>query len=174
MEKRLVEIKAKCRDLNAVREKLVSNGAVYVGVFHQIDTYFLIGEMRLKLREIEGDREAKLVYYIRENIPGPKVSNIIIVNIAEGDKLKKILSDVLGVKVIVDKKREIYRYQGVKIHLDEVKDLGTFIEFEMEVSKGFEDEGRKHLEKLMEELEIDKSDLISGSYSDLLQSKSAS
>ena len=173
MEKTLVEIKVRCRDLNAVRDKLIKSGATYIGVFHQIDTYFLIGERRLKLREIEGDEESKLVYYLRENIPGPKVSNIIIVRTVEGEGLKKILSDVLGVKVIVDKKREIYRYRGVQIHLDEVKDLGTFIEFEMEVPRGSENEGRRYLVDLMRELEIEYKDLVSGSYSDLLGSKFA-
>jgi len=172
MEKTLVEIKARCRDLNAVRDKLIKSGAMYVGVFHQIDTYFLIGDRRLKLREIEGDEESKLVYYLRENIPGPKVSNIIIVRTVEGEGLKKILSDVLGVKVVVDKKREIYKYRGVQIHLDEVKDLGTFIEFEMEVPRGSEGEGRRYLVNLMRELEIEEKDLASGSYSDLLGSKS--
>ncbi|RLE70456.1 MAG: adenylate cyclase, partial [Thermoprotei archaeon] len=104
---------------------------------------------------------------------GPKVSNIIIVRTVEGEGLKKILSDVLGVKVIVDKKREIYRYRGVQIHLDEVKDLGTFIEFEMEVPRGSENEGRRYLVDLMRELEIEYKDLVSGSYSDLLGSKFA-
>ncbi len=168
MEKTLVEIKAKCKNLDRVRRKLKKVGAEFVGVFHQIDTYFVVGEKRLKLREIEGEKTAKLIYYLRENIRGPKVSNILIVGTTEGDELKKILNDVLGIKVVVDKKREIYKYKGVQIHLDEVKNLGSFIEFEMRIPKGAEARGRKYLKNLMNELEIVEKDLITGSYSDLL------
>ena len=46
-----VEIKARCSDLDRVRDRLIALGARVVGTDHQIDTYFQVPRGRLKLRE---------------------------------------------------------------------------------------------------------------------------
>ena len=38
------------------------------------------------------------------------------------------LAEALGVRSVVRKRREIYLYHNVRIHLDEVCDLGRFLE----------------------------------------------
>ncbi|RLE80467.1 MAG: class IV adenylate cyclase [Thermoprotei archaeon] len=166
--KKLVEIKARYKDLDYVRRRLKELNAKHVGVFHQVDTYFLIGDKRLKLREVEGQSYAQLVYYLREDIKGPKVSNVMLVRVLDSDTLKRVLEDILGIKVVVDKIREIYLYKGVQVHLDQVKGLGTFIEFEMNIENRKVDEGKQFLKELMRELGVKESDLIERSYSDLM------
>ena len=170
-EHKLVELKAKIEDLDIVRDKLTSLGAQYIGTFRQIDVYFDVPEGRLKLREVEDDNKVELIYYQRENIAEPKKSDVFILKIQEPAFLKTILGRLLKIRATVEKVREIYRYQGTQIHLDRVKNLGTFLEFERETSAGAQAirNNRQVLGKLMEKLGISSESLEELSYSDLIQ-----
>jgi predicted adenylyl cyclase CyaB len=140
-------------------------GASRQGTYHQRDTYFNTQKGRLKLREIEGERISKLVYYEREDAQRPKTSDVIILETEDPETLNTILERTLGTWVTINKRREIYQHEGTKIHLDEVDGLGTFIEFERKIQDLKKD--RQVLEALIERLEIKKEGLIRGSYSDL-------
>lgn len=173
-----MELKAKVEDLDVVRGKLASLGAQHIGTFRQIDVYFDVPEGRLKLREVEDDSTAELIYYQRENIAKPKRSDVFILKVQEPAFLKTLLGKLLKIRATVEKVREIYRYQGtslaskypyIQIHLDNVKKLGTFIEFEMESSKRTEKRDKQVLENLMKKLEIKTNQLEKHSYSDLLR-----
>ncbi len=166
----MVELKAKVEDLDALRNKLFQRGAAQVGVFRQIDTYYKVPEGRLKLREVEGKTEAELIYYERENIAGPKRSTVYLLTIPKPQILKHILERIMEKRVVVDKKREIYRYEGVQIHLDVVKGLGSFIEFESVTSQepAQQKEDMLMLERLGEKLGVTFQRLESLSYSDLI------
>ncbi|MBI4699279.1 MAG: class IV adenylate cyclase [Nitrospirae bacterium] len=163
-----IEIKAKCSDQEDIRTILKSEGAVYIGTDHQLDTYFNVRKGRLKLRE--GNIENNLIYYKRDDIEGPKKSKVILYEVRPDPALKEILSKVLGVLVVVDKKREIYFIDNVKFHIDTVENLGDFVEIE-----AIDEEGNIGGRKLREQckfyrelLGIQRKDLISVSYSDLL------
>ena len=165
MKSRLIELKATLESLSNAREKLNTMNACKQGTYRQVDTYFNVQTGRLKLREVDGEPTSMLVYYDREDIPDLKESDILIIDAPEPETLKAILQRSLGVKVTVTKQREIYQHQGTQIHLDDVEDLGTYIEFERPITDLTED--RETLRELMEKLEIRPEDLITGSYSDL-------
>jgi predicted adenylyl cyclase CyaB len=166
-----IEIKAWCSNQDYIREILKSNNAKFTGVDHQIDTYFRVNKSRLKLRE--GNVENYLIYYEREDKEGPKQSNIILFKQEPNSTLKEILTKSLGILVVVDKKREIYWIDHVKFHLDQVQNLGTFVEIE-----AIDYQGNIGQQKLLEQCQyyldlfkIQKQVLISQSYSDLLLQK---
>ncbi|MGD2201227.1 MAG: class IV adenylate cyclase [Candidatus Bathyarchaeota archaeon] len=165
MKSNLLELKASLRSLTQARCKVKGLGAHLQGTYRQVDTYFNVHEGRLKLREVDDEPTSQLVYYDREDLPGLKESDIVLLETDDPGTLKTILERALGVKVIVTKLREIYRYQGTQIHLDEVEDLGTFIEFERRITDLPQD--RRVLEELMDVLGIRPGDLVKGSYSDL-------
>ena len=169
-EVNLVELKAKADSLDGYRKRLQELKADHIGTFHQTDTYFKVPKGRLKLRETEETRKAQIVYYEREDIPGPKTSRVFLLELQEPKFFKSFLHRTLETKIVVDKTREIYRYQGTQIHLDKVKNLGTFIEFERRTEGTAEatSKDRETLEALMKTLGINTKDLIEGSYSDLL------
>jgi len=165
-----VEIKARCHDVLGVRQILQSCGARFVGEDHQIDTYFQVERGRLKLRE--GNIENQLIFYQRNNQAGPKASEVTLLETRQGSPIKAFLEKVLGVWICVDKHREIYFIGNVKFHLDKVKDLGFFLEIE-----AIDIEGKWGLAELeeqcrfwMEKLNVQSTDLLSDSYSDLLES----
>lgn len=166
----MIELKAKCENFDNIRRILNDIGAKYIGVFLQKDIYYVVGEERLKLRNID-DKEYKLIYYIRTNVPNIKESKVLISRVVDAETLNEILDKVLGTKVIVEKIREIYHFKNVKVHLDVVNSLGKFIEFEVESDEDRRERDFKVIKQLMGKFKIDESELIDGSYSDLIINK---
>jgi predicted adenylyl cyclase CyaB len=163
-----VEFKAYCNFPDKIREILKIQGADYKGRDHQVDIYFNVPNGRLKLRK--GNIENSLISYQREDIAGSKQSNVHLFHIEPGTSLEEILTTTLGVKVVVDKQRDIYFIENVKFHVDEVQGLGSFVEVEAIDLKG--DIGREKLQQQCNQykkmLGVKDEDLIAQSYSDLL------
>ncbi len=165
--KRLVELKARYEDLGKARALLA--GAEHVGTFRQLDTYFSLGERRLKLRSVEGRKEGQLVYYERPDQGGVKESLVLLADLPDAAEVLEILRRTFPAKAEVRKTREVYRFQGVQVHLDVVEGLGKFIEFEKVVSGEAEEKaGHEQLETLTGYFQIAPEDLMASSYSDLL------
>jgi len=163
-----VEIKAVCKTPQSAIDKLHALGADYKGCDHQIDTYFKVNNGRLKLRE--GNIERNLIQYHRVNQAGPKSSFFKLFPVPEDADLKIMLENSLGILTVVDKKRHIFYIENVKFHVDEVKDLGHFVEIEAGdlLAPKTSDELNAQCNHYMKELNIDDSDLIEISYSDLI------
>lgn len=165
-----IEIKAKCFHPEKVEAFLLSNGARFVGLDHQKDTYFNVPSGRLKLRQ--GNIEQSLIFYNRPNQEGPKQSDFSLAKtINNGPELEQVLEKALGVKVVVDKHRRIFYIDNVKFHLDEVPGLGSFVEIEAgnlaDPSKTIDDL-RAQCDHYMKAFEVEEKDLIHHSYSDML------
>ena len=168
-----VEIKARCSDIGGIRSILEEKGAEFRGIDHQTDTYFIVPRGRLKLRE--GNIENNLIHYERNDVSGPKASRVRLHEVAPSSRpdVKDILLNALGQDIVVQKEREIYFIDNIKIHLDSVMGLGTYLEIEaqsMEDDLG-EDELYRQCTELIEEFGIEPGDMENESYSDLLMSK---
>jgi adenylate cyclase, class 2 len=134
----------------------------------QTDIYFQIPNGRLKLR-IQTDSDAQLIYYQRSNSPEARLSEYKIFTTADADSLKLILEQALEVKTTVRKKRHLYRFRNVRIHIDEVYDLGNFIEFESVLNGTTNEEtGRKNLQNLLKDLSSFPLTPVAESYADLI------
>jgi len=166
----MVELKARANALDSARRKIINLRAHHIGTFKQIDVYFEVPKGRLKLREVEGKNTAELVYYERKNVVKPKESNVFILEVQKPAVFKSLLEKVLKTKVTVEKLSEVYRYQGTQIHLDTVKKLGFFIEFERETPADLQTirKNQRIFEELMKKLEIKPENLEKLSYSDLI------
>lgn len=163
-----IEIKASCEDPNRVKGILTSLGADFKGIDHQVDTYFRVPNGRLKLRE--GSIEQFLIHYEREDKQGPKQSSVTLFQAPPNSSLKDVLTKSLGVLVVVNKQRGIYFIDNVKFHIDQVEQLGSFVEIE-----AIDMTGLIGKERLMEQcqhylrlLGVSSSDLLAQSYSDML------
>ena len=163
-----IEIKAKCKNPEFIRNVLKTKEADFKGEDHQIDTYFKIKNGRLKLRE--GNIENHLIYYLRKNKTGPKESEVILCKNKPNSNLKEILIQTLDTLVVVDKTREIYFINNIKFHIDKVKKLGSFVEIEAIDKNGTIGKNKllKQCQKYLNMLKIPQKDLISNSYSDML------
>ncbi len=163
-----IEIKAKTRNPERIRNILKRENANKIDILKQKDTYFNSSISRLKLREINNEKFV-LIQYERADKKKAKVSNYSIYKTNSPDQLKKCLIQSLGIKIIVEKIREIYQIENTRIHLDTVKGLGTFIELETVVKYDSQmDTFHKENKKIQKLLNISLEDLIEGSYSNLL------
>jgi homotetrameric cytidine deaminase len=126
---RNVELKAldpdPARSLAVCREL----GAEDKGILRQRDTYFRTRSGRLKLRE-EEPGGATLIQYDRPDAAEARESRYRLTAVSEPDALRASLDAALGTLVVVDKQRHLLLWEGVRIHLDTVERLGSFVELE--------------------------------------------
>lgn len=178
---RNIELKARLHDLTTAREIAKRLATEYLGFQQQTDTYFHCPLGRMKLREIIAwppgarpaesspvGREAQLIWYERPDQAESKESNYQLVEITDPDRVRQLKTE-MGIWRIVSKRREIFLHHNVRIHLDEVDRLGTFIEFEAVLREGIEDAtGKAQVAELEKEFGIAAADLLATSYADLL------
>lgn len=143
-------------------------GAEPLGTLVQRDTYFEARKGRLKLRQEEG-ATPQLIAYERPNEREGRESRYWITEVAQSEALTAALSATLGVKAVVTKHRQLFLWQGVRLHLDRIESLGNFLEFEA-VAAPDSDLAKKarQVQYLREAFEIDDVDLIGLSYCDLI------
>jgi predicted adenylyl cyclase CyaB len=99
------------------------------GVLRQHDIFFDSSRGRLKLRLEEGGG-AQLIHYEREDAPVLRRSDYRIVEVEEGDPLLALLDAALGRIGEVRKQRRLFQRHNVRIHVDDVEELGRFLELE--------------------------------------------
>ncbi len=124
-----LEVKARCNDLQRALAQAQAFGAQWQGCQRQRDTYFCVSSGKLKLREVEG-QDAELIAYHRPSLQQARLSEYVLYHCADPLGLKTVLQAVLGIDIVVEKVRTLLLWQNVRIHLDDVKKLGTFIELE--------------------------------------------
>jgi adenylate cyclase, class 2 len=168
---RNIELKVRIIDFAAARAVANRLATSNLGLLHQRDIYFTCTHGRLKLRETEGHR-AQLIAYDRADRPDAKASDYRLLEFADENTarmLRELLETALGISVVVEKTREVFLYHNVRIHLDEVVGLGSFLEFEAVVEGAIDDSAaHAQLAWLQSEFKIAAADLMSGSYSDML------
>lgn len=167
-----VELKAKLADLEAANATAAKLGAADQGVLHQIDTYFRSDSGRLKLRVIDG-RRGELIWYARPDQADSKLSRYHITPVADPSGLIQCLEAAWGVETVVEKRRRLWLYENVRIHLDRVAGLGDYLEFEAVLSESDSAEaGRRQLRFLSEQFHLGPDDLLTGSYREMKLTRS--
>jgi len=162
-----LEIKVKLTSHKEVKEILKQNKISFEELLIQKDIYYRVNKGILKLR-IENDKQT-LIFYDRNEKSKKRWSDYHLLEIGKTDA-NKYLTRFLEVLTIVNKKRELYLYKNTRIHLDYVKGLGYFLEFEARVVKGLKD-AKKRFSFMMDLLKLIDKKEIRASYKDLLLAK---
>ena len=145
-------------------EKLAKKAkAEFRGVLKQKDVYYKYKNGLLKLRVENG--ACCLIKYLRDE-KGKRWSNYEILKL-DGKNVEKYLSDILKIEAVVEKKRKLYVYKDTRIHLDEVKSLGKFLELETVVTKN-KKKAEKEFADVVKMLNLDLTKQIKSSYRNLL------
>ncbi len=121
-----LELKIKVESHTKLIKALRKINAEKKGILRQKDIYYKTKKGLLKLR-IEGNNFTLIKYLRDEN--GKRWSNYELLRL-EGRNPEKYLRDIFIIDTIVEKKRILYLYKNTRIHLDEVKGLGKFLELE--------------------------------------------
>jgi predicted adenylyl cyclase CyaB len=169
-----VEVKARCGDLAALRRRAERLATRHLGVDRQVDTYFRTRAGRLKLREssLSG---GQLVPYVRPDGDGARVSDYQVIPVPDPEAARRLLAELLGVHRVVRKEREIFLWHNVRIHLDRVEGLGSFMELEavFDGRPESEPDERRKVAHLLKELGVGEADLVPVSYEALLDEPAA-
>jgi adenylate cyclase class 2 len=130
LPRRNVELKARDADPARSLEICLTLGAEDRGELWQRDTYFQVAHGGLKLRE-QTPGAPHLIQFARADEPQARESRYRIVEVAgDAETLVAALDAALGVRGVVEKRRRLLLWRDVRIHLDVVERLGTFVELE--------------------------------------------
>ena len=163
-----IELKAYCSDLDRARQTCARLGARLARDHWQRDTYFAVSRDRLKLRESD-KFGACIIHYRRTNVPSLRDSSYTKIDLSDNAKaLRDLLSDAVGVRIVVEKRRETYVLDSALINLDRIAELGCFVEIEVDIEDRGEQKAVSYARRLKETLNIAEIDIVPWSYSELL------
>jgi predicted adenylyl cyclase CyaB len=162
-----LELKVKLNSFNPIKKTLLELNARYSGILNQTDIYYKITGGLLKLRIENGVQS--IIKYKRDEKSSNRFSNYHILELSSGDA-RKFFKDVLEIEAVVIKKRYLYIYDNTRIHLDNVKGLGYFLELESLVING-KAEAKKRFNTICCALMLGKYNEIRKSYRDMVMSR---
>jgi predicted adenylyl cyclase CyaB len=167
-----VEIKARIPSVDALLPLAQSlSDDKHLQRIHQDDSFFAVPHGRLKLR-VFSDGTGELIHYHRPDATGPKLSDYVLVPVADPDSLREALTRACGLVGRVRKHRILVLVGPTRIHLDQVEGLGDFLELEVTLKPGqTEAEGTVIAHDLMARLGVQPQQLLEGAYLDLLHAQ---
>jgi len=166
---RNVEIKARLAAPETTRRLVADAADGPPEPLEQTDTFFRAGTGRLKLREL-GDGRAELIFYARPDTPDPAESRFERAAVADAPALRALLGSALGVAGTVRKRRLLYHIGRTRVHLDDVRGLGWFLELEVQLAEGEPAAaGVREAEGLLRRLAVPREALVAEAYVDLLR-----
>jgi predicted adenylyl cyclase CyaB len=166
---RNVEIKARIRNIAALRRTVAAIADGPAVLLEQEDTFFDCPSGRLKLRRF-ADGGGELIFYRRADADGPRESHFAKVSTPDPAALAALLDDALGAVGTVRKRRDLYWHGRTRIHLDDVEGLGQFVELEVVLDDGqTAADGQAIARELMTRLGIGDEDLVAVAYVDMLR-----
>jgi adenylate cyclase, class 2 len=127
--RRNVELKATDPSPACSLEICRALGAEDRGVLEQRDTHFAVPHGGLKLRE-QSPGQPHLIQFDRADEPQQRLSSYRVIDVDDGPACSAALTAALGLRCVVVKRRQLFLWRGVRIHLDRVEGLGSFVEFE--------------------------------------------
>ncbi|RMG35729.1 MAG: CYTH domain-containing protein [Methanobacteriota archaeon] len=163
-----IEMKWKLEDPVGLRGLLRQMDSIQSQYRHQQeDVYFQIPEGRLKLR-LEDEKTPCLIQYDRPDEASPRVSEYSLRWLEQPEEVNQLFQTYQTITRVV-KWRELYLFRNVRIHLDEVMELGWFAEFESVISDEYPPEvAKQNFEELYHQLSPYLGEPQSVSYLDLI------
>ena len=164
-----LERKFNITNVRSIKLKIKKIGARFLNISESKDIYFKVPQKikstkYLRIRTKDNNLNGTLAYHEVLNDYNTKEWEVDI----SDAKTTKAVIEKLGFEmdVIIQKTREKYQFDKIEILIDQVKNLGAFIEIEAPTIKSLKD--------TIILLELDQKDIISGSgYPDLLKEKCA-
>lgn len=166
-----LELKYFCSNFSPIRKVLSEIGAEKNKTVEQKDYFFNLPfkktNPRLKLR-LEGKNQT-LVYYERPTFKENRANPAKVLLYPTKDKeILGLLSNILGVKAIVVKKREQWKKDNAVFNLDDVQGVGKIFEIEVTASEGSKDKDQQIFNNYQKKFKPHLTKLIEGSNLDLV------
>jgi len=169
-----IEVKAKVKDLNDLTEKLEDFGCQISAPIVQKDKIFLHkdsdfkkyqGKVFLRIRNANG----KYILTLKKQLEN-ELDNIEkefeISDPVEAEQMLELMDYQVTVKV--NKVRKTCKYKDMTICLDQVEELGDFVEVEKLVEEGESLKIQEELFQFLQSLGIDKDDQVLKGYDTMI------
>ncbi len=171
---RNIEYKAELRDPDLARAIAQEIGAYLVVRAHQTDTYYKVVTGRVKKREATAiDRAVAVpepveyIVYSRADRVDTRVSDFSV--LSEREFRERFGQTGPPAWLTVTKTRELWMWKSVRVHIDNVDELGWFFEIESLVARpDLEPEAARLAEHIRATFMPALGEPVSTSYSDLL------
>jgi len=172
-----IEIRAEINNIADIEKKLIGLGAKLVKRKKQVDKYF--GEINLFkkigysfMMRVRNEGDKNYLTYKGAASKKDGVWEEYEFEIVNGDVAQKMLT-AMGLEEIIQvrKNRIEYKLDNLSICLDNIAELGNFIEIE---SQDDNDVDKAELKKIMEKLNINENKIINKGYITLLLIKNKS
>ena len=160
-----LELKVKTDGHQFYMNRLNEINAQFVNVITQKDIYYRCRCGLLKLR-IEDGTQTLIKYNRDEQAGNDRWSDYQLLTILSPNA-EKFFEDSLEIETVVEKTRTLYDYKNTRIHLDEVKGAGTFLELETLVISSF-DEAKRRFKEIKNLLHLNELQELKKSYRDIL------
>jgi predicted adenylyl cyclase CyaB len=165
---RNIEIKARIASVEALMPRAMALADGPPERIEQDDTFFDVSRGRLKLRQF-ADGSAELIHYQREDGPQARASDYARAPVPDAAALREALTRACGQQGQVRKQRWLFRVGATRIHLDRVEGLGDFIELEVVLQPGQDEEAAgRTAQALMHSLGLEQAPRVAVAYLDLL------
>ena len=162
-----LEIKLKLDSFEEKLQLLKKIGAKQTQILNQKDIYYALPKGLLKLRT--ENENSTLIFYNREEKRKKRWSEFYLLKIDDKNP-SSFLKKLFDVEAVVQKKRKLFLFNNTRIHLDDVKGLGKFLELETLVVNDKPD-AEKRFKEIIYFLKLDQSKQIRKSYRDLIIEK---
>lgn len=170
---RNIEIKARARAFEELRMRAAALSTEAPLIFRQQDYFYEVPRGRLKLRQFDDGTPAELIFYQRDDRDGPKASYYTRSPVTNPEAMHALLATALTTRGIVSKERHVYLVGRTRIHLDRVDGLGDFVELEVVLGPGDDEEGGTvEAHAVFSKLGVPHTDLVPVAYVDLLNAES--
>lgn len=168
-----MELKALLRNKSAVKKKLEEYGCKWSGVCLQVDTIYemnnvwkKVGVPIFRIRKCNNEKILTLKM-LEEDMNTAKELELTISDDEMMDKMLKAIGFFPKVQVI--KRREITKYRGFNICIDEVSNLGLFIEIEkLSLESEYKEKVYSDMKMILAELGVSENDIQQEKYYEML------
>lgn len=163
-----IEIKVPIKNLKEtlIRIKILQAERIYSS--QQIDVYFQNEKGRLKVRDSTGEKS--VIFYNRIEDGRERWSQFHFIKVDEPSEWVKFFDLFMERLITVKKRRTLFHYKNTRIHVDQIKNLGNFIELETKMNSSRK-RAREEFDYLCKYLELDGGEQILNSYSDMILNK---
>ncbi len=188
-----VELRAKAANLDALEQKVKTLGGKYAYSMTNVDEYYLSaadaaacvfgnkekcampenGVVRIRTLSREGRQGKTVLLTIKTIANGDfSVRKELQIDVSDARETKRIL-EYFGCKKILTltKHRKIYNAGGMGVLLDDIKELGTWVEVSIEGAKVDAEDARGKLVELLGKMGFGKSEIETKGYFNLAVEK---
>uniref|UniRef100_A0A1I7XUI8 CYTH domain-containing protein n=1 Tax=Heterorhabditis bacteriophora TaxID=37862 RepID=A0A1I7XUI8_HETBA len=163
-----IVLKARVDNMEAAENSIFDLTESLGSCFLQEDVYFNVPTGNLKLRIMHPNRCGQLIFNSLSKQSGHKLSESQVTEVEDVYSIRATLGAALGERGAITKKRRVFVMDDVRIYLDDVDQIGQFIDIAVNLSSSDPEQCYKRATSIRTRLNIREDSIVPTAYLDLL------